>query len=232
MPPQPHKKFPSAGRSTGRASSSSSSPWLTAREVFFFVFASRHAIHPHSTGYKRFGSLQGHHWSLLICINQDSASQGFYHFDSAPGEEHRLLAAEAASFFAPLFPGCLCARAACIAKLLQMRIRGAAAAADAASRCCAAVRAFAGMPRQANSHDCGAMLAASAEWILAQYLAGCKFPWDAAGALLLRRARACCSCDGSELAGFVGQGDCSAYRLKCVGVVVMHARDSFTFFLE
>jgi hypothetical protein len=195
--------------------------------------------------------MQGHHWSLLIFINQDGASQGFYHFDSAPGEEHRLLAAEAASFFAPLFPGCVCAlvavqNASRIAKQ-QMRIGGGGAAADAASRCCAAVRAFAGMPRQANSHDCGAMVAASTEWILAQFLAGRTFPWDAAGGLLqwaaaaavasaaaaaARRARACCSCDGSELAGFVGQGDCSAYRLKCVGVVVMHARDSFTFFLE
>ena len=181
--------------------------------------------------------MQGHHWSLLIFINQDSASQGFYHFDSAPGEEHRLLAAEAASFFAPLFPGCVCAlvavqNASRIAKQ-QMRIGGGGAAADAASRCCAAVRAFAGMPRQANSHDCGAMVAASTEWILAQFLAGRTFPWDAAGGLLLqrqRRARACCSCDGSELADFVGQGDCSAYRLKYVCVFVMHARDLFTFF--
>jgi hypothetical protein len=193
--------------------------------------------------------MQGHHWSLLICINQDSASQGFYHFDSAPGEEHRLLAAEAASFFAPLFPGCVCAlvavqNASRIAKQ-QMRIGGGGAAADAASRCCAAVRAFAGMPRQANSHDCGAMVAACTEWILAQFLAGRTFPWDAAGGLLrwaaaaavaaaaaaaARRARACCSCDGSELAGFVGQGDCSAYRLKYVCVFVMHAGDLFTFF--
>jgi hypothetical protein len=59
------------------------------------------------TGYKRFGTLQGHHWSLLIYINQDGEVQGFYHFDSQPGEEHRQLAAEAASYFAPLVPGCV-----------------------------------------------------------------------------------------------------------------------------
>ena len=44
------------------------------------------------------------------------------------------------------------------------------------------MRPFAGMPRQANSHDCGAIVAASAEWILAQFLSGRSFPWDAAGA--------------------------------------------------
>ena len=67
-------------------------------------------------------------------------------------------------------------------------------------RCLAEVRPFVGMPRQANSHDCGVMVppsylrlqgeigniiqvmvAASAEWILSQFLSGRKFPWDASG---------------------------------------------------
>jgi hypothetical protein len=38
-------------------------------------------------------------------MHQDEALRGFYHFDSQPGEEHRRLAAEAASYFAPLIPG-------------------------------------------------------------------------------------------------------------------------------
>lgn len=56
-------------------------------------------------GYKRPGVHQGHHWSLLIYVNQEGQECGFYSFDSFPGEEHHKLATEAASYFAPLIPG-------------------------------------------------------------------------------------------------------------------------------
>jgi hypothetical protein len=72
------------------------------------------------------------------------------------------------------------------------------------------------MTRQANSHDCGVMVAACTEWIVSQFLSGTQFPWDAAGTRRLAPALLCPSFARSELSSFLCHGDGSSYRLKYV----------------
>jgi hypothetical protein len=80
---------------------------------------------------------------------------------------------------------CLCAFLRALASVFFERRAARSFCISCSRRCSADVSSFMGMSRQANSHDCGVMVAASTEWILSQFLSGKKFPWDAAGTRLV-----------------------------------------------